>query len=111
MKNDVILALLVWVPTGAVVSAPLWITMGPPGLLLGLMGPLAVLAFKPGQQIGGKVLVAAIIAVPTVVGVVVLGRRWRRLGTRGRILGVMVVSALWHGTGTAILFLILASFH
>lgn len=111
MKNDLILAILAWVPTGAVVSAPLWIAMGPPGLLLGMLGPLAILFFKPGQQVAGKVLVAGMIAVPTMLALAVAIGRWRRMGTRGRVLSIMVASALWHGTATVILFLVLASFH
>ena len=100
-------ASLIWLSTGVLVTAPSWLVMGIGGLVLGLFGPLGVLAFKPGENVAGKLAVAALLASPALLGAAVLARKWSRLGPWGRGLWIVGLSLLWHAPGAIVWGLIL----
>jgi hypothetical protein len=98
--------ILTWFITAAVVTAPLWLTLGLPGIGLSIIGPFGIQLYKPGDQPAAKFLVAIVLLVPTLIGLAVVSRRWSRLGTVGRILSVVTLSILWHGTTAGLWWLI-----
>jgi len=106
-KKDLLLVLLIWSTTGIVVTTPLWMVLGARGLLLGWLGPFGVLLFKPGDQVLGKLGVATLIASPTAVGVVVAIWKWSKMTTRRRVLSTIGLSALGHGPGAALWWMLL----
>jgi len=99
---------LLWLVTGGIISAPLWLAMGVPGVALGWMGPPGILAFKPGDGMLAKLALAAVGASPVVAGGVLAARRWAGLGRRGRALWVVGLSAVWHLPAAAMRGLIMA---
>ena len=110
-RGTLLPAILVWIVTAVVVTTPLWLILGVAGLGLGAVGPFGVLLFKPGDQVAGKILMATLLLVPTLVGAAMVARRWSRLGIKGRLLSVMTLSILWHGTSTGLWWLIVTAIH
>jgi len=102
---------LVWLTTGAVVTAPVWLVMGVWGFLIGLLGPFGILLFKPGENVLDKLILAALMSLPTAIGAAVVTWRWLGMSTRSRTLSVIVLSTLWHGITAALWRLILTGFN
>jgi hypothetical protein len=102
-------ALLAWLTPGVLLTAPIWMTVGGLGLALGLLGPLGILFFKPGDNLVPRLILVVLVSSPTIVGLIAVMWKWSRLGARGRILCVVGLSVLWHGIGAGLWTLILGS--
>ncbi len=99
---------LLWLAAGIVVTAPLWLTLGVPGLVLGLLGPPGMLVFKPGQGMPGKLALVAVVMLPVAAGVVAAARRWAGLDWKRRVSWVLGLSGAWHAPA-AVLWLLIAT--
>ena len=104
-------AVLVWIATGVVVTAPIWLIAGVRSVPLVLLGPVGILLFKLGDQMLSKLVVVALMSSPTVVGITVAMRKWSGLSTSARMLCIIGLSTLWHGIATGLWLLILAGFN
>ncbi len=93
---------LAWLATGLAMSLPLALVGRIEGLFLGLLGPLGILTFKPGENLGGKLVVVALAAAPALIVLLLLWRRGGRVGERGRLVWLAGASALWHGPAIAL---------
>ena len=98
---------LIWLAAAGAVTAPLWLSMGVPGLGMGLLGPLGLLLFKPGENLSGKLVVATLAALPVGVAVAVAMRTWNRMSASAQILSVIGLSVLWHAPGVVLWVVIL----
>jgi hypothetical protein len=103
--------IIIWFTTAAVVTAPLWLTLGIPGIGLGIIGPFSIQFYKPGEQPAMKFILATVLILPTFLGLAVVSGRWARLGTLGRILSVVTLSVLWHGVAVGLWWLVITSIH
>jgi hypothetical protein len=95
-----------WVLTGVAVLAPLWLVAGALWLAIGALGPLGVLAFKPGEQSTTKLIFAILISSPTVVGLAFVMWKWTSMRRWVRPLAVMGVSFVWHAIGLGLWLMI-----
>ena len=98
---------MTWLITGIVATAPLWLVLGFTGLLLGLLGPFAILLFKPGENVLGKLALAILVASPTAIGLSLLVWKWSQLSAKWRVLSIIGLSALWHAPGALLWLMIL----
>jgi hypothetical protein len=80
----------------------MWLLMGFAGVWLGGLGPLGVLAFKPGENLLGKRALTLLVASPIAAVVALVMTRWSRMSERGRIFSVVGLSALWHAPGVVL---------
>lgn len=110
-SRGIAIAIIVWLATAVLVTAPLWMTVGPNGLWLGMLGPSAVLFYKPGQQVASKIVVAMLAACPALIGLAIVAAKWPRLSTRSRFLSIVVLSTLWHGVATGVWWLVMTTVH
>jgi hypothetical protein len=85
-----------WIGTGAIFTAPLWLVVRSEFLALGWLGPLGLLAFKPGENLLGKLILLLAAASPPALVLALLRRRWARLSVTDRILYTTAASTLWH---------------
>ena len=89
-------------------TVPLWLVAKPALMLLGLLGPLGLLAYKPGENLVGKLVLVVLAAAPCGAVLLVLRRRAERLGERSRLMGIALASALWHLPAVALWIVIVS---
>ena len=107
--SNLLLIGLPWVLISVPVMVLMWLVTGKAeAAILGALGPLSVLVFKPGENLPGKIVVALLGAMPVVLGALWLGQKWSGLRTWARVLWVAGLSAIWHGLSVAFLLIVLA---
>lgn len=100
-------ALAAWVLTGVAVLAPLWLEAGASWLAIGALGPLGVLAFKPGEPSTNKLIFAILVSSPTIAGFAVVMWRWTSMKWWVRPLAVMGLSFVWHAIGLGLWLMVI----
>jgi hypothetical protein len=102
---------IIWLSIGSVITAPVWLITSVYFLPLGWFGPLSLLAYNPTYNVLGKLFLVVLLSLPTMVGTVLIARRWHRLSRVKRVLFVILLSTLWHVPTTLLWIAILNSFN
>jgi hypothetical protein len=99
-------AVAAWVLVGLLITSPLWLGLGGEWLAIGAMGPLGLMAYKPGQLTVEKLTLVGILSLPTVIGLAVLMWKWTSLNRLVRPLAVAGLSLVWHGVSLVLWMMI-----
>lgn len=105
------IGLVVWLVAGVLLTAPMWTALGARGLALGLLGPLGMLLFKPGEQLSSKLVLVLLLSSPTIAGLSVVMWKWSSLGVKGRYLCIVGLSLVWHAIGAGLWLFLLSGFN
>ncbi len=107
--SNLLLICLTWALVGLPVTVLLWLVTGKTeAAILGALGPLSVLLFKPGENLPGKLFVALLGALPVLLCALWVRHMWSGLDTWARVLWVAGLSAIWHGLSVGFLAVVLA---
>ncbi len=101
----------IWLSIGSIITAPIWLSTRVSFLPLTWFGPLTVMAFKPAENVLGKIFLAGLLSLPTLVGGGLIARRWSEWSSVRRILAVILLSILWHVPTTLMWIAILNGFN
>jgi hypothetical protein len=110
-KIGVVMTAIIWLSIGSVITAPIWLSTHVYFLPLTWFGPLSILAFKPAENVLGKLFLAGLLSLPTLVGSGLIARSWSRWSSARRILAVLLLSILWHVPTTLMWIAILNGFN